>query len=62
MIDAIVKGSCAVLVVGHEAFLRMALTGNTVYWYKHNNDYESWVAINADDVDTFEQMYMERER
>ena len=62
MIDSIIKGSCAVVVMDGEAFLRMALSGNTIYWYIHNEDYDSWVAILDDDVDYYEQAYIERER
>ena len=59
-IDSTIKGSCSVVVMGDEAFLRMVLSGNTVYWYIHNK--ESWVAINDDDFYEYEQAYMERER
>ena len=62
MIDTIIKGSCTVIVIGEESFLRMVLSGNTVYWYIHNEDYDSWVAILDDDVNDYEQMYIERER
>jgi len=62
MIDRIIKGSCSVVVMGDESFLRMALSGNTVYWYIHNEDYDSWVAINDDDFYEYEQAYIERER
>ena len=61
-IDSIIKGSCSVVVMDGESFLRMVLSGNTVYWYIHNEDYESWVSLLEDDVDYYEQAYIERER
>ena len=61
-IDSIIKGSCSVVVMDGESFLRMVLTGNTVYWYIHNEDYDSWVSLLEDDVDYYEQAYIERER
>ena len=62
MIDKIIKGSCSVVVIDEESLLRMVLSGNTVYWYVHNENYASWVAILDDDQQHYEQMYIERER
>ena len=63
-IEVLVKGSCAVLVIGDESFLRMVLGGDNLapYWYIHNEDYDSWVAILDDDANDYEQTYIERER
>ena len=62
-VDLLVKGACVVLTIGDETFLRIMLGGDREpLWYIHNEDYDSWVAILDDDVNDYEQAYIERER
>jgi len=64
MIDALVKGTSVVMVVGGESFMRIVLSEDNLapYWYVLNSDYHSWVAILDDDQHHYEELYMERER
>lgn len=60
--ESVVKGTCSVMVIGGQQFMRMSLSNLWPEWYYLNDGGDGWDEVLADDVPMFERIYVMREQ